>query len=142
MVFKLFGMKCRVELVVLILLVGLFIGSTLMCNCMTYESFNSLKSSSVQEPPNNYLRGQWMSEQSVPSNSHKALLATLKNNNGSVVPLESNNKLIFSKNRFAPECCFAAGSNYSTSTGCNCITEQQVKNINQRGGNRSCDSQY
>ena len=40
MAFKLFGMKCRLEVVVLTLMVGLFLGSTLLCNCMTYETLN------------------------------------------------------------------------------------------------------
>lgn len=39
----------------------------------------------------------------------------------------------FKNTSFKPECCPAT---YSTSVGCACVSEDQKKLINQRGGNR------
>lgn len=142
MVFKLFGMKCRFELAVLMLLIGLYLGSTLLCNCMTYEGFTPLHPSSVNSQSNKHLRGQWMDEQHVHVNSHVSLLNNLNNNSGLDVPLQGEEKLLFSKNKFSPECCTGAGSNYSNSMGCNCITAKQAQYLNQRGGNRTLTSEY
>jgi hypothetical protein len=41
---------------------------------------------------------------------------------------------LFQDNRASPECCPSA---YSTSTGCICIAEEQLKLLQTRGGNRS-----
>jgi hypothetical protein len=142
MAFKLFGMKCRLELAVLMLLLGLFLGSTLLCNCMVYENFTPLHPAAAHAPSNRYLEGQWMSQQKVPTNSHKSLLDKLKGNTGLNVPLSDGEKLIFNKNKFRPECCFGPGSNYSNSMGCNCITEKQAEYLNQRGGNRTFSTEY
>ena len=142
MAFKLFGMKCRFELAILILLVGLFLGSTLLCNCMTYENFTPLNPANANAPPNKYLEGKWMSEQKFPANSYQSLLGKLKGNTGLDVPLEGGEMLMFSKNKFSPECCFGPGSNYSNSMGCNCITEKQAEYLNQRGGNRTFTTEY
>lgn len=142
MAFKLFGMKCRFELAILILLVGLFLGSTLLCNCMTYENFTPLHPAPAKAPPNKYLEGGWMSQQKFPSNPHQSLLNKLKGNTGLDVPLEGGEMLMFAKNKFSPECCFSPGSNYSNSMGCNCITEKQAEYLNQRGGNRTFATEY
>jgi hypothetical protein len=41
---------------------------------------------------------------------------------------------MFRDNRASPECCPSA---YSTSTGCICIADEQLKLLQTRGGNRS-----
>ena len=41
--------------------------------------------------------------------------------------------------KFSPGCC---PSTYSSSTGCACLSPQQISFLNQRGGNRTCSSQY
>ena len=66
MAFKLFGMKCRFELAMLMLLLGLFLGSSLLCNCMTYEGMTPLHPASSHAHRDNYLEGQWMSQQKFP----------------------------------------------------------------------------
>jgi len=142
MAFKLFGMKCRFELAMLMLLLGLFLGSSLLCNCMTYEGMTPLHPASSHAHRDNYLEGQWMSQQKFPKNSHQALLAKLAKNKGFPVPLQGDEKLIFDKNAFKPECCFAPGSSYSNSMGCNCMTEDLAQYLNQRAGNRTFTSEY
>ena len=142
MAFKLFGMKCRFELAMLMLLMGLFIGSTMLCNCMVYEGMSPLHPASSHAKRDDYLEGKWMAGQQFPKNSHQALLAKLSQNKGFPVPLQGDEKLIFDKNAFKPECCFGPGSTYSNSMGCNCMTEDQARYLNQRAGNRTFTTEY
>ena len=53
---------------------------------------------------------------------------------GTAVPLPEGQMFMFADNEFKPECC---PSTYSSSTGCACITQEQVNYINERGGNRT-----
>ena len=55
-------------------------------------------------------------------------------NRGTAVPLPEGQLFMFADNEFKPECC---PSTYSSSNGCACMTEEQVKYLNERGGNRS-----
>ena len=41
--------------------------------------------------------------------------------------------------KFKPECC---PSPYSASTGCACMSSEQIAYLNSRGGNRSGDSEF
>lgn len=63
------------------------------------------------------------------------------NNTGSAYsadePLKNGEMVIFAKNKFKPECCPAP---YSSSTGCVCMTPEQINYLNTRGGNRTSDS--
>ncbi len=62
------------------------------------------------------------------------------NSQGLKVPLHKGDLAIFAKNTSRPECCSA--STYSTSTGCVCVTPEQMKYLNERGGNRTLTSMY
>ena len=62
------------------------------------------------------------------------------NSQGLKVPLHKGELAIFAKNPSKPECCSA--STYSTSTGCVCVTPEQMKYLNERGGNRTLNSIY
>ena len=62
------------------------------------------------------------------------------NSQGLKVPLHEGQLDIFAKNISKPECCSA--SPYSTSTGCICVTPEQMKYLNKRGGNRTITSLY
>ena len=52
-------------------------------------------------------------------------------------PLKNGQMVMFAKNKSKPECCPAP---YSTSTGCICMTSEQINYLNTRGGNRTSDS--
>jgi hypothetical protein len=52
-------------------------------------------------------------------------------------PLKNGQLVMFAKNKSKPECCPAP---YSTSTGCICMTSEQINYLNTRGGNRTSDS--
>lgn len=56
---------------------------------------------------------------------------------GTPTPLPDGELVIFAQNKFKPECC---PSPYSSSTGCACITPEQINYLNTRGGNRTSDS--
>jgi len=58
---------------------------------------------------------------------------------GTQVPLPEGELFFFQNNQFKPECC---PSPYSASTGCACMSREQVAYLNSRGGNRTCDSEY
>lgn len=58
---------------------------------------------------------------------------------GTQVPLPDGELFFFQNNQFKPECC---PSPYSASTGCACMSSEQVAYLNSRGGNRSSDSEF
>lgn len=58
---------------------------------------------------------------------------------GTQVPLPDGEMFFFQNNQFKPECC---PSPYSASTGCACMSSEQVAYLNSRGGNRSSDSEF
>jgi len=53
---------------------------------------------------------------------------------GTPVPLSDSQMFFFQDNQFKPECC---PSSYSSGSGCACISSEQIKYLNERGGNRT-----
>ena len=111
---KLFGMKARLELLVLILLAGLYIGSSLLCNCMRYEGMTTM---------NHGGGGKYNPFASLAANKGPA----------------PGPMLVFGGDRSSGECCPAT---YSTSEGCICATEEQMRYLAARGGNRAAPSDF
>lgn len=58
---------------------------------------------------------------------------------GTAVPLPDGELFFFQNNQFKPECC---PTPYSSSTGCACMSTEQIKYLNTRGGNRTSDSEF
>tara|TARA_Y100000816_G_C25924149_1_gene481916 strand:- start:187 stop:459 length:273 start_codon:yes stop_codon:yes gene_type:complete len=48
--------------------------------------------------------------------------------------LTDNNINFFNETDFAPDCCLKVQS-YSTSTGCACISDEQIRFLSERAGN-------
>ena len=65
--------------------------------------------------------------------------AGLEGNEGGPVPLPEGELLIFKTNKFSPECC---PSSYSNGDGCVCASPEQMKYLNERGGNRTLASEF
>ena len=63
----------------------------------------------------------------------------LETNEGGEVPLPEGELVFFDKTKFSPECC---PSPYSNSEGCVCASPEQMKYLNERGGNRTLTSVY
>ena len=58
---------------------------------------------------------------------------------GTRVPLPEGELFFFQNNQFKPECC---PSPYSSTTGCACMSSEQIAYLNTRGGNRTSDSEF
>jgi hypothetical protein len=98
----------------------------------------SLMGSDINEVQNGDVAGMWVSK----ANTYASEFGYgIINNTGSAYtadePLKNGEMVIFAKNKFKPECC---PSPYSSSTGCVCMTPEQIKYLNTRGGNRTSDS--
>ena len=103
----------------------------------TKEGMTTL-GSDVNEIQNSDVAGMWVTKANTYASEFG--YGTI-NNTGSAhsaeVPLNNGELVIFAKNKSKPECC---PSPYSTSTGCVCITPEQINYLNTRGGNRTSDS--
>jgi hypothetical protein len=98
----------------------------------------SIMGSDINEVQNGDVAGMWVSK----ANSYASEFGYgIINNTGSAYtadePLKNGEMVIFAKNKFKPECCPAP---YSSSTGCVCMTPEQINYLNTRGGNRTSDS--
>ena len=62
------------------------------------------------------------------------LYQSLQNNHGGPVPPKG--LFLFQDNKFKPECCYTP-QQYSSSSGCACISPEQMKFIASRGGNNT-----
>ncbi len=72
-------------------------------------------------------------------NDTAEIYAKLENNISGPIPLPEGELLFFDTNKFSPECC---PSSYSNSEGCVCAAPEQLKYLNERGGNRTLTSEY
>ena len=94
--------------------------------------------SDINEVQNGDVAGMWVTK----ANTYASEFGYgIVNNTGSAYtadePLKNGEMVIFAKNKFKPECCPAP---YSSSTGCACMTPEQINYLNTRGGNRTSDS--
>jgi len=135
------GFKMRVELIVLCILIGWFICVNLFCTCAggVKESF-ALIGSAIDYQMGDGVKSSWENKETHDSDDYTTgLYKSLEGNVGGEVPLPDSEMVMFDKNKFAPECC---PSVYSGSTGCVCVSPEQMKYLNQRGGNRTLTSEY
>lgn len=135
---KLFGMQCRLEIIIICLIVGAVLGGHLLCSCSKISLQEGMammgapmdwqmgqgQSTNWQNKANQYASDMGYSEERSKYNKYS----------GTPVPLPEGQLFMFADNKFKPECC---PSTYTSSTGCACITQEQVNYINQRGGNRT-----
>ena len=68
--------------------------------------------------------------------STKDLFQSLDGIQAGQVPLPDDQMFLFYANKFDPKCCFKP-QQYSSSTGCACISRDQMEFLNQRGENRT-----
>ena len=94
--------------------------------------------SDINEVQNGDVAGMWVTKANTYASEFG--YGTI-NNTGSAYsadePLKNGEMVMFAKNKFKPECCPAP---YSSSTGCVCMTPEQINYLNTRGGNRTSDS--
>jgi len=135
---KIFGIACRLEIIVICLLVGGILGGHLLCSCsrIGMQEGMALMGASVDYVMGQETANSWANKAKLYASSmgYNANDKKYSQNKGTPVPLPEGQMYMFSENKFTPECC---PSTYSSSTGCACITKEQVDYINQRGGNRT-----
>jgi hypothetical protein len=114
----------RVEVLLLCLVVGGIIACVTVCSC----AGGAKEAMSLLGAPLNYRMDHGIG--------------------GSVASWESKSSeevgrpthlFMFGDNEMRPECC---PSTYSGSTGCVCVSENQMKYLNERGGNRTFATEY
>ena len=139
------GQKLRVEILVLIMIVGAFIGINLWCGCAggVREGFNA--GANLAGAALNYSMGQGINQSwenvngKLDANSPSTWFQSLEGNVGGPVPLPEGQLLMFTGNKFDADCCPAT---YTSSTGCACISPEQMKYLNSRAGNRTLPTQF
>jgi len=154
---KLFGYEARLEIVVACVIIGMIAGLFMFCDCFQYSIIEGMtpkdkskkandKKPGVTEPfvnlsnnelniDDSYTMGWVQTAKRYASGmGNKNRLNTYKDNVGTPVPLPEGELFFFADNKFKPECC---PSTYSSSTGCACLSQDQVDYVNQRGGNRT-----
>lgn len=103
----------------------------------TKEGMTTL-GSDINEVQNGDVAGMWVTKANTYASEFG--YGTINNFGASYTadePLKNGELVIFAKNKSKPECC---PSPYSTSTGCVCMTPEQINYLNTRGGNRTSDS--
>ena len=118
---KLLGNKVRVEIVILCIFIGILIGSTMLCSCSKEAFHNSA-------PIDGGLNQYDFSKHGVKHNR-----GTVQNQPKN--PMTPGQKYFWANNKFTPECCDY--SSVSGDNGCACVTDEQMKYLASRGGNRS-----
>ena len=72
-------------------------------------------------------------------NDSANIYSDLEKNEGGPIPLPEGELIFFDTNKFTPECC---PSTYSTGDGCLCASPEQMKYLNERGGNRTLTGEF
>ena len=135
---KLFGMQCRLEIIIICLIVGAILGGHLLCSC---SKIGLQEGMAIMGAPVDWRMGagqatNWQNkaDQYASDMGYSEERSKYNKYSGTPVPLPEGQLFMFADNKFKPECC---PSIYTSSTGCACITQEQVNYINQRGGNRT-----
>jgi hypothetical protein len=135
---KVFGIECRLEVILISLIVGAILGGHLLCSCcrIGLQEGMSMIGAPIdwqmgEDQTNNWQNKANQYSQNMGYSESKSKYSQYS---GTPTPLPEGQMFMFADNKFKPECC---PSTYSSSTGCACITQEQVDYINQRGGNRT-----
>lgn len=142
-----FGEKISIRNIILILVIGMFIGTNVWCSCSGgllegFQSGKNIAMSTLDYTMSTGVPVSWKDKgfiENGTSNTQNDLYSQLKNNVGGSVPLPEGELLIFKENTFDPTCC---PSTYSNSSGCACISGEQMQYLNERGGNRTLNGIY
>jgi hypothetical protein len=135
------GFKMRLEIIILCIILGIFIGVNLFCTCAggvkeTFKLIGTDLDYSIGEG----VKKSWENKEvGNNENYENDLYGSMEGNVGGDVPLPESELVMFGKNKYDPDCC---PSVYSGSSGCVCATPEQMKYLNQRGGNRTLSSEY
>ena len=139
------GQKFRLEIIILSMILGAFIAINMWCSCAggVMEGFNAgvmLIGAGLDYTIGNGVNSSFdASHKDAIKGNYNSWYSHLDANKGSSVPLEEGQLYMFDKNKFDPECCPSA---YSNSSGCACLSPEQSKYLNERGGNRTLNTEF
>ncbi len=133
---KLMGIKFRPMVVVLCLVVGIMIGTFVLCSCAKVSLKEVKEGFETMGAPTRYNMSVGVPG-SYGTRKLQSIAPHLEANRGPKLPLPPGELFFFADNEFKPECCVPPFSSVSSSDGCACVTKEQVDYINARGGNRS-----
>ena len=132
MFIKVFGMKLRVECIVICVAIGMLLGSHLLCGCVTDEGMDTIGSTL-----------DYAMNKGIHSDKYEKRSDMREVSGGSLnpsVPLPEGQLFMYANNEFDGKCC--SFSNVSGGGGCACITKEQSCYLNARGGNRAAGSEF
>lgn len=140
---QLFGQKLRVEVIILSVLLGYLIGAHLICSCskISLKEGLSLLGAPVSYNMGDGVSGSWENKSDLkfsdPNDWYKSLEGNTAPEPGKFI--ESGRLELFAENKFDAKCC---PSFYSGDMGCPCISPEQMKYLNSRGGNRTFPTEF
>lgn len=142
---ELFGNKLRLEVILLCMFIGGIIALNLFaCGCGgSKEGFavaKGLTGAALNYSMGDGVKTTW--EHPNKDYSYNSWFRSLENNTMGITPpfpRDLNQLDMLQNNQFDPDCCPGI---YSNSMGCACMTPEQMKYLNMRGGNRTFNSQF
>ena len=160
--FKLFGLKFRLEVVLLCVALGYVIGAHVFCSCLTVDPqegfalltdmknliMNRLTGKTSGSGSGSGSRESFVTSQFAEVDSGidsgvpnpEGVAAHLKNDHTSTsMPLDNDKKDFFEKTEFKADCC---PSTFSNGDGCACLSFDQLNHIRSRGGNSTQTSEF
>ena len=140
------GYKMRVEIVILCIMLGWFVAASTFCSCCGgikegFQAGTQLIGSAMNYHMGQGVKGSWETNDSGNTDTYNDWFKGLDGNTGGKVPLPKGQLAMFYDNKQDPSCC-GQGSSYSGSMGCVCIAPEQMKYLNERGGNRTFTTEY
>jgi len=141
---KILGMTCRIEIIVISIILGMLLGGHVLCSCATSEAKEKAKegfANALGSAPLYYRMGQGV-KSSWDTKEIPSIAQDLSTHLGPKVPLPAGQLFFFANNNFSPDCCVPPQSGISNGDGCACVTQEQVNYISSRGGNRAVCGEF
>tara|TARA_B100001758_G_C18416918_1_gene620890 strand:+ start:14620 stop:15039 length:420 start_codon:yes stop_codon:yes gene_type:complete len=135
-VISIFGSKCRIEIIIICLLVGFIAGGYMLCGCIRpnnrlFEGYtNNPVSAPMSHNPDGGNQYSWVSQQEEEDKT------TLGGNDNTYMNNETDSMLVFKDTKTSSTCA----SQISGYGGMYCVTPEQKTIINTRGGNSNKSS--
>ena len=143
MEYSLLGFKFNVLNAIIFLILGFLLATLTVCACSKVsvkEAMTSFSNSATLDHNNNNVKDSWINKSLAYAGNmgYQTVLEKHEQYKGTPVPLE-NTLFYFQDNEIKPECC---PSTYSSSGGCPCLSTDQIKYLNERGGNRTLPTEF
>tara|TARA_B100001093_G_scaffold183031_2_gene175647 strand:+ start:1267 stop:1707 length:441 start_codon:yes stop_codon:yes gene_type:complete len=141
MEFNFMGVKISLVNIVVGLLLGMLMSSSIFCSCSKFnikEGFEMIGSEIGFNMSHGVPGDKWSNNpgSNIDTDYENNIYSPLKDNIGGEVPLPEGKMSFFYANKFDPACCFKP-QQYSSGKGCPCISVKQMKYLNERAGNNT-----